>query len=89
MAALLTVVAGLDPEPIPAFEEVDRECEAWAQRVGADALPGHLLRFAVTVWTRLHGVMSLELAGHFDPALPDGHHFYAAELDDMLRPWSP
>lgn len=89
MAAFLTAVAALDPEPLPAFDEVDRECESWAQRVGADALPGRLLRFAVTAWTRLHGVMSLEIAGHFDPALPDGRHFYAAELDDMLRPWSP
>ena len=89
LAALLTVVAKLDPEPLPTFEELDRECEAWAERTGANALPGRLLRFAVTVWTRLHGVMSLEIAGHFDPALPDGRLFYAAELDDMLHPWSP
>jgi AcrR family transcriptional regulator len=89
IAALVTVVAGLDPEPLPASEELDRQCEAWAERAGAPALPGRLLRFAITIWTRLHGVMSLEIAGHFDPALPDGYLFYAAELDDMLHPWSP
>jgi AcrR family transcriptional regulator len=87
-AALLAVVAGLDPEPLPAVDGLDQECEAWAKRAGAPALPGRLLRYAVTVWTRLHGVMSLEVAGHFDPALPDGHLFYAAELDDILHPWS-
>lgn len=85
--ALLTVVAGLDPGPLPTHEEIDRECQAWAEHAGAPALPGRLLRFAVTMWTRLHGVMSLEIAGHFDPALPGGHLFYTAELDDMLRPW--
>jgi AcrR family transcriptional regulator len=88
-AALLTVVAGLDPEPLPTAGELDRECEAWGERAGAPGQPGRLLRFAVTVWTRLHGVMSLEIAGHFDPALPDGHLFYTAELDDLLRPWTP
>jgi AcrR family transcriptional regulator len=85
--ALLTVVAGLDPGPLPTHDEIDRECQAWAEHAGAPALPGRLLRFAVTVWTRLHGVISLEIGGHFDPALPDGHLFYTAELDDMLRPW--
>ncbi|MGW6063086.1 TetR/AcrR family transcriptional regulator [Streptomyces sp. NPDC055189] len=41
------------------------------------------LHRALTFWTRLHGVLSLELAGHFngmgfDPAL-----LYAAELDEL------
>jgi hypothetical protein len=26
----------------------------------------------LTVWTRLHGVISLEIASHLDPALPYG-----------------
>jgi AcrR family transcriptional regulator len=85
--ALLAVVAGLDPAPLPTHERIDAECQAWARRSGAPALPGRLLRFAVTMWTRLHGVMSLEIAGHFDPALPDGRLFYGAELDDLLHPW--
>ncbi|MET7302105.1 TetR/AcrR family transcriptional regulator [Embleya sp. NPDC005575] len=43
-----------------------------------------VLHRALTFWTRLHGVLSLELAGHFtgmgfDPAL-----LFAAELDDLL-----
>lgn len=43
-----------------------------------------VLRGAVTFWTRLHGVLSLELAGHFagmgfDPAV-----LFAAELDDLV-----
>ncbi|MEU8362171.1 TetR/AcrR family transcriptional regulator [Nonomuraea sp. NPDC048882] len=47
------------------------------------AAPPAALRRALTFWTRLHGVLSLELAGHFtgmdfDPAL-----LYAAELDAL------
>jgi hypothetical protein len=41
---------------------------------------------ALTFWTRLHGTLYLELAGHFhgmdiDPAL-----YYAAELDELTGP---
>ncbi|EDY52875.1 TetR-family transcriptional regulator [Streptomyces clavuligerus] len=48
--------------------------------------PPAALHRALTFWTRLHGLLSLELAGHFrgmgfDPAL-----FFAAELDDLLPP---
>lgn len=52
----------------------------WA--AGHPAPPEALRRF-LTFWTRLHGVLSLELAGHFtgmdlDPAL-----LFAAELDSV------
>lgn len=55
----------------------------WA--AGHRATPEALHRF-LTFWTRLHGVLSLELAGHFagmdlDPAL-----LFAAELADVLAP---
>ncbi|MFE3825814.1 TetR/AcrR family transcriptional regulator [Streptomyces sp. NPDC059092] len=53
----------------------------WAS--GHPALPATLHR-ALTVWTRLHGVLSLEVAGHFngmgfDPAL-----LFTAELADLV-----
>ncbi|WP_277436271.1 TetR/AcrR family transcriptional regulator [Streptomyces sp. SPB162] len=46
--------------------------------------PATALHRALRFWTRLHGVLSLELAGHFtgmgfDPAL-----LFNAELDDLL-----
>lgn len=55
---------------------------AWAGGHPAD--PAALHR-ALSFWTRLHGVLSLELAGHFtgmgfDPAL-----LYAAELDGLAH----
>ncbi|UQW99436.1 TetR/AcrR family transcriptional regulator [Streptomyces sp. RerS4] len=52
----------------------------WA---GDHPAPPEALHRFLAFWTRLHGVLSLELAGHFtamgfDPAL-----LYAAELDDL------
>lgn len=53
----------------------------WA---GDHPAPPGILHRALTFWTRLHGVLSLELAGHFtgmgfDPAL-----LFAAELDELV-----
>ncbi|QLE70402.1 TetR/AcrR family transcriptional regulator [Streptomyces rectiverticillatus] len=55
-------------------------------RAGGHPAPPAALRQALAFWTRLHGVLSLELAGHFtsmgfDPAL-----FFTAELDELLAP---
>ncbi|WP_329493440.1 TetR/AcrR family transcriptional regulator [Kitasatospora herbaricolor] len=47
------------------------------------ASPEALHRF-LTFWTRLHGVLSLELAGHFTGMGFDPARLFAAELDDLL-----
>ncbi|MER5972661.1 TetR/AcrR family transcriptional regulator [Streptomyces sp. NPDC002055] len=84
MKFLLDACAALAPDnaapPLDAHLEDHRD---WA--AGHPAPPGALRR-SLTFWTRLHGVLSLELAGHFtgmdlDPAL-----LFAAELDDLLTP---
>ncbi|MEV5983266.1 TetR/AcrR family transcriptional regulator [Streptomyces sp. NPDC052114] len=47
------------------------------------ASPAALHR-ALTFWTRLHGVLSLELAGHFSGMGFDPAQLFAAELEDLL-----
>ena len=42
------------------------------------------LRHALTFWTRLHGVVSLEVAGHFTEMPFDPAQLYAAEVDSVL-----
>ncbi|WP_406016217.1 TetR/AcrR family transcriptional regulator [Streptomyces sp. NBC_00984] len=82
MATLLDACAALVPDgPVTPFGAHLEEHRDWAD--GHPAPPAALRR-ALTFWTRLHGVLSLELAGHFtgmglDPAL-----LFAAELDDLL-----
>ncbi|MFE2993902.1 TetR/AcrR family transcriptional regulator [Nocardia sp. NPDC059246] len=41
-------------------------------------------RRALSFWTRLHGVLSLELAGHFNGMDFDPADLFAAELDSLI-----
>lgn len=64
-----------------AFEEHLAGHRAWAG--DRPDVPPAALRLALAFWSRLHGVLSLELAGHFagmglDPAL-----HYAAEVESL------
>ncbi|AQS69011.1 TetR/AcrR family transcriptional regulator [Streptomyces pactum] len=83
MAVILDACAALPSDrpaaPFDAHIEGHRE---WA--AGHPAAPA-VLRRALTVWTRLHGVLSLELAGHFTGMAFDPARLYAAELDDLLE----
>jgi AcrR family transcriptional regulator len=69
---------GSVPEAAAALEQDLAAHRTWA---AGHPAPPEALRHALTFWTRLHGVLSLEVAGHFtgmefDPAL-----LYAAETD--------
>ncbi|EME58824.1 TetR/AcrR family transcriptional regulator [Amycolatopsis decaplanina] len=81
MAVLLQVHAA-DPDDgcATAFDGHLGEHREWA---GGLPVSSAVLRRAVTFWTRIHGVLSLELAGHFagmgfDPAV-----LFAAELAQL------
>ena len=56
------------------------EHRAWA---GAHPAPPSALHRALTVWTRLHGVLSLELAGHFTGMGFDPAELYTAEAETL------
>ncbi|MET7581065.1 MULTISPECIES: TetR/AcrR family transcriptional regulator [Streptomyces] len=88
MATLLTACAALTqgaqgaqdaPEaPFAAHLEKHR---AWA---GDHSAPPAALHLAMSFWTRMHGVLSLELAGHFTGMGFDPDLLFAAELDALL-----
>lgn len=48
--------------------------------------PPAALRRALAFWTRLHGVLSLELAGHFTNMGFDPAHLFTAELTTLTGP---
>ncbi|MCX4906396.1 TetR/AcrR family transcriptional regulator [Streptomyces sp. NBC_00878] len=83
MAAILDVCVAL-PSDRPATQ-FDTHLETHGHWAGDHPAPPAALHRALLFWTRLHGVLSLELAGHFtgmdfDPAL-----LYAAEVDALLK----
>lgn len=82
MATLLTACAALTQDvsetPFAAHLADHRD---WA---GDHPAPPAALHLAMSFWTRMHGVLSLELAGHFAGMRFDPAQLFAAELDDLL-----
>ncbi len=86
---LAPFLAALAARPTPAIladprlSALEAQFAVWARERGLDAA-GSTLRRGVTWWTRMHGLLGLELAGHFgsmgfDPAL-----LYDAEVAALL-----
>lgn len=84
MGTLLDASTGVPLDaPLTPFEVDLAAHRHWA---GDHSAPPAALHRALTCWTRLHGVLSLELAGHFtgmgfDPAL-----LFDSELADLVAP---
>ena len=88
MAPFLTALAAL-PAPESAADPrgavLDAQLTSWAHQTD-QAVPGPVLRRGLIWWARMHGLISLEVEGHFqsmgfDPAL-----LYDAEVDALLAP---
>ncbi|MDL4815078.1 TetR-like C-terminal domain-containing protein [Actinomadura opuntiae] len=84
MAVLLDACTALEPEGrATPFETYLDEHREWA---GDHPAPPAAVHRALSFWTRIHGVLSLELAGHFAGMRFDPARLFAAELDDLLIP---
>ncbi|MYT27119.1 TetR family transcriptional regulator [Streptomyces sp. SID7760] len=84
MSVLLDACTAAAPEArATAFEEHLAGHREWAG--GHPDAPPSALRLALGFWSRLHGVLSLELAGHFTGMGLDPARLYAAEVDGLTR----
>jgi AcrR family transcriptional regulator len=78
--AIVDVAAERGRGPAPATR-LDEQLARWFTD---GAGPPHLLRLGVVTWTRLHGVLSLELQGTFSPMRFDPALLYDSEVDAIL-----
>jgi hypothetical protein len=60
------------------------QLKAWHRRSAEPALPPATLRLGMTCWTRLHGILSLEIDGHLQATNVDPALLYHAEVDDLI-----
>ncbi|HWI72288.1 MAG TPA: TetR/AcrR family transcriptional regulator [Baekduia sp.] len=63
---------------------LDQQLAAWADRRGAPTSSPLVLRLGVLTWTRLHGIVGLELAGVFADMRLDADLLLAAEVDAIV-----
>jgi AcrR family transcriptional regulator len=86
MAVILDATEALPavPAPMPAPPaELRAELETWAERVGGPPRPPAVLLRGVIFWSRLHGLISLELDGHLASMELDAELLYRAELAEL------
>ena len=88
MNVFLDALGSLPPHPGSSGRAVTpalaAQLEAWHRRSTDPALPPETLRLGVTCWTRLHGIMSLELDGHLQATNIDPGLLYRAEVEDLI-----
>ncbi|TCO45338.1 TetR/AcrR family transcriptional regulator [Actinocrispum wychmicini] len=85
MTVLLEACASTD-KPATPFDAHLEDHREWANGHPASAATLHR---ALSFWTRLHGVLSLELAGHFTGMKFDPDLLIADELADLLSAERP
>jgi hypothetical protein len=63
--------------------ELRTELEAWTERVGGKPRSPAVLLRGVVFWSRLHGLLSLELDRHLASMQLDPELLYRAELAEL------
>ena len=86
MGVLITVLAEFQCAPpggsLP--PRLERQLQDWWRAQGGQKVPAGALRLAVLTWTRLHGIVSLELAGAFAAINIDPQLLLESELAGLL-----
>jgi AcrR family transcriptional regulator len=85
MSLILDALADLGADGARPAGALARQLSAWSASRDPDRERSPaVLRLGLATWSRLHGVVSLELAGIFDALGVDAGLFLAAEVDDLI-----
>lgn len=80
MVVILGALAGGPPVDGPFATQL----RAWAARAGMTEVPESVLALGLVCWTRLHGVISLELGHHLGSTGVDPALLYEAEITSLV-----
>jgi AcrR family transcriptional regulator len=86
MAVILEAIEGLPKASKPKAKvsaTLRAELETWTKRVGGAELPPAILLRGVIFWSRLHGLVSLELDHHLASMQLEPELLYRAELAEL------
>ena len=86
MAIILDAIEDLPKarQPKPKLTaELRAQLDTWSHRVGGQPRPPAILLRGVIFWSRLHGLISLELDGHLASMQLDAELLYRAELAEL------
>jgi AcrR family transcriptional regulator len=86
MGVILDALEDLPKARRPKLEppaELRPDLDAWTQRVGGPRLAPAILLRGVIFWSRLHGLISLELDRHLASMQLDPESLYRAELSEL------
>lgn len=82
LEAIAALGSGRGPTP---SDELTGQLYEWAgRRSGSADLPAEALQMSVLAWTRLHGLVSLEIEGAFAAMELDPSRLFDAELDYLV-----
>jgi AcrR family transcriptional regulator len=86
VAASALAAGQLQPAPIYAQppDDLQAELDAWERSRGQD-VPTQALHVAVVIWTRIRGLVSLELQEHIQPLIGDPEALFEAELHELIE----
>jgi AcrR family transcriptional regulator len=89
MAVVLTDLAGLDPTtPAPTVNNpaLRRAVARWGKvRAGGQISDPGVLLLGLLAWSRMHGIVSLEIEGFYEQVGVDPDLLYEAEIDHLIE----
>jgi Tetracyclin repressor-like, C-terminal domain len=88
MVVLLVALADLDrgqPGPVVADAALRRQVADWQRNRSPELeLDAGIAALGITAWTRIHGIVSLEIEGFFTQVGVDPARLYQAEIDHLI-----
>jgi hypothetical protein len=89
MALLIDMLAAIQDIPPAASttgdRTLDRQLRLWARTQQRPDTTPPAARAAILIWTRVHGIVSLELTGIFDNHTIDAQRLIDLEIDSALQ----